>query len=196
MKFLNHESLTVKEVISIYGIPEISLVQMIKDSLPTHYAGTKKYFIKTEIENWFNESNRKINDLKKGAVINNNDLAQTFKCSQQGGMRRSHKTNSLVLILKHKNGFYKDTWQDDILHYTGMGQTGDQNLEGNQNITLFNSDSNGVKVYLFESYVPNQYTFKGRVKLNGIPYQIDEVDTKANNRKVWKFPLSIKIKQD
>lgn len=188
---LPEKRMTVKEVVSLYRIPEISLKQMILDSLPMHGTGKNKYFLKSEVENWLTESNKMINDLQKGTIINNVSLSQIFKCSQQGGMRRSHKTNSLVLILKHKNGFYEDSWHGDILHYTGMGQTGDQTLEGNQNITLFDSDKNGVNVYLFESYIPNQYTYKGRVELNGKPYQTHEIDTNKKSRLVWKFPISV-----
>lgn len=188
---MNNEKLTLKEVAAIYRIPEVSLIEMIKVDLPCYRDGKSRYFIKSEVENWLIENNRKINALKKNTIINNFQLAEIFKCSQQGGMRRSHKTNSLVLILKHKNGFYQDSWQGDTLHYTGMGQTGDQTLDGNQNTILFNSINNGVRVYLFESHIPNQYTYKGRVQLNGSPYQIQENDSNENNRIVWKFPISI-----
>lgn len=33
-------------------------------------------------------------------------------------MRRSHKTNTLVLIFDHT--MYDDNWEDNVLHYTGM----------------------------------------------------------------------------
>ena len=36
--------------------------------------------------------------IRKGDVINNEELTSLFKCSTQGGMRRSHKTNTLVLV--------------------------------------------------------------------------------------------------
>jgi 5-methylcytosine-specific restriction protein A len=36
--------------------------------------------------------------LSKGQTINNEQLCAAFGCSPQGGMRRAHRTNSLVLI--------------------------------------------------------------------------------------------------
>ncbi|WP_222102844.1 restriction endonuclease [Lysinibacillus sp. BW-2-10] len=43
-------------------------------------------------------------------------------------MRRSHKTNTLVLISDRTN-IYEDKMTGDIYHYTGMGQVGDQELK-------------------------------------------------------------------
>ena len=40
----------------------------------------------------------KIEALKAGATFNNNELCNLFQCSPQGGMRRSRRTNTLVLI--------------------------------------------------------------------------------------------------
>lgn len=35
-----------------------------------------------------------LRDLEKGKIYLNNDLVEIFKCSPQGGMRRSLKTNT------------------------------------------------------------------------------------------------------
>ena len=67
-----------------------------------------------------------INELRKGMVLTNNQLMEVFGCSGQGGMRRSHKTNSLVLVSNHTKSIYSDRWVGDVLHYTGMGQNGDK----------------------------------------------------------------------
>lgn len=56
-------------------------------------------------------------------------------------MRKSNTHNCLVLISDHTKGLYEDRWYGDDLHYTGMGKTGDQVLDGNQNGTLFYSNS-------------------------------------------------------
>lgn len=66
--------------------------------------------------------------LEMGITINNKKLSQIFKCSEQGGMRRSHKTNSLILISDHTKGTYDDHWDGSILYYTGMGLIGDQDI--------------------------------------------------------------------
>jgi len=60
--------------------------------------------------------------LSHGQVINNEHLCAVFKCSTQGGMRRSLTTNSLVLVSNHVASIYDDRWIGDTFHYTGMGQ--------------------------------------------------------------------------
>ena len=70
--------------------------------------------------------------LNKGDIIKNEELVEIFKCSTQGGMRRSHKTNTLVLVSNHIKSIYSDRWYGKELHYTGMGSTGNQTL-GAQN---------------------------------------------------------------
>lgn len=129
--------------------------------------------------------------LNKGDVINNEELTQIFKCSTQGGMRRSHKTNTLVLVSNHVKSIYSDKWFDKELHYTGMGSTGDQTL-GSQNKTLHESNFNGVEVHLFEVFELREYTYQGIVIYNGKGYQEKQTDIDGNERKVWMFPLKLK----
>lgn len=126
-----------------------------------------------------------------GEAISNTELARRFACSNMGGMRRSHKTNTLVLISDPYKGFYTDTWHDHILHYTGMGKTGDQSLDHAQNRTLANIPTNGVDAYLFEVFEPGEYTFIGRVELHDDPYQADQADSDGHPRRVWIFPLRL-----
>lgn len=52
--------------------------------------------------------------------INNAELCEVFGCSPQGGMRRSHKTNTLVIVSNHIKSIYDDRWVGDVLYYTGM----------------------------------------------------------------------------
>ena len=124
-----------------------------------------------------------------GEVITNGQLSDMFKVGNMGGMRRSKSTGTLVLISDNTKGLYHDQWHDGRLLYTGMGKVGDQVLEGNQNKTLAESNTNGVKVYLFEVNTPGQYTFVGRVQLAAKPYQEIQPDDNGNDRKVWIFPL-------
>lgn len=124
-----------------------------------------------------------------GEVITNGQLSDIFKVGNMGGMRRSKSTGTLVLISDNTKGLYHDQWHDGRLLYTGMGKVGDQVLEGNQNKTLAESNTNGVKVYLFEVNTPGQYTFTGRVQLAAKPYQEIQPDDNGNDRKVWIFPL-------
>lgn len=110
-----------------------------------------------------------------------------------GGMRRSIETNSLVLIVKHTNPLYDDQWTEDgILNYTGMGTKGDQNIEFAQNKTLAIAKSEGIKVYLFESYKDNEYYYNGEVEVVGPITTAKETDIEGNIREVLKYPLKIK----
>ncbi|MBO8138349.1 MAG: HNH endonuclease [Desulfotomaculum sp.] len=129
--------------------------------------------------------------LKPGDTITNEQLAKTFKCSKQGGMRRSLRTNTLVIISDHSRSIYEDKWEGDIFYYTGMGLRGHQDLNYAQNKTLSQSNENGVEVHLFEVFKPQQYTYIGQVKLVGKPFQEEQPDADGNLRKVWIFPLKV-----
>lgn len=150
-----------------------------------HMANYLKQNFPNELNHFFT-----IQDLVVGNKYSNNEIATVFECSYMGGMRRSHKTNSLVLIAKHNNPLYDDQWNNDgIFNYTGMGTVGDQNINFNQNKTLALSKQSGIKVYLFESYKDNEYYYDGEVELYGSIFQAEEIDAKGNLRTVIKFPL-------
>lgn len=129
-------------------------------------------------------------DLKKGQVLTNSDIAKIFGCSTQGGMRRSKKTNTLVII-SDQTKLYKDKWVNGVLHYTGMGQFGDQDFNYMQNKTMSNSKSNGVQMHLFEVSKPKMYTYLGIVELAGEPYVEQQLDKEEKLRNVCMFPLKI-----
>ena len=85
---------------------------------------------------------------------------------------------------------YDDQWDGNIFNYTGMGKSGDQSVQYKQNKTLNESNNNGIRVYLFESYVDGEYIFFGEVKLSGMPFYVDEPGEDGIIRKVLKFPLT------
>ena len=129
-----------------------------------------------------------IAELQIGMVLNNQELVETFQCSPQGGMRRSKRTGTLVLTTDCTK-LYHDRWKGDVLHYTGMGQTGDQSFSYMQNRTLFESDKNGVTIHLFEVRQPRQYTYCGIFALCDEPYTAEQPDQYGNLRKVCIFPI-------
>lgn len=184
-------NLEKKQVLARYNLSTYGLNELIKEGLPHYTIGKITYFPKLELENWMELQQSRINKLMYDETINNNRLSKIFKCSTQGGMRRSHKTSTLVLVAKRNNEIYTDSWKQNILHYTGMGQVGDQKLNGNQNITLFESNTNNVNLHLFEVHKANEYIYKGKVELAGNPYQTTENDINNNKRSVWKFPLRL-----
>ncbi|EMI15113.1 restriction endonuclease [Bacillus stratosphericus LAMA 585] len=109
-------------------------------------------------------------------------------------MRRSHKTNTLVLVSDHTKALYEDRWDGNVLHYTGMGRVGDQTLTS-QNKTVAESISNKVELHLFEVFEAKKYLYMGVVKLAGEPYQEEQLDDKGEHRQVWVFPLMLEDKQ-
>jgi hypothetical protein len=132
----------------------------------------------------------KIQDLLPGTILDNQQLCGVFGCAPQGGMRRSHKTNTLVLISDH-TGIYEDRQEGGIFHYTGMGQKGDQALNA-QNKTLAESRTNGVGVHFFEVMRSRQYTYRGEVELAADPYIDRQPDVEDQMRNVWIFPLIVR----
>lgn len=132
-----------------------------------------------------------ISHLKPGTILTNKEISQTFKCPFEGGMRWSLKTNALVLVTNPLISPYGNQWDGKTLHFIGMGKTGDQQLS-KQNKTLYEMESNGIKVYYFNLLKPTQYTYIGEMKKASDPYQRKVKDAQGHLRKVWVFPLKRK----
>ena len=124
-----------------------------------------------------------------GDELTNSELRVLFQCGNMGGMRRSRKTGCLVIISDYTKGLYRDEWKNGVLHYTGMGKNGDQVLDGNQNRTLYDSNTNGVEIHLFEVLEKAIYTYRGVVKLVEKPYHAPQLDAGVCMRSVWVFPV-------
>lgn len=127
--------------------------------------------------------------LEIGEEINNSKLCDIFGCSPQGGMRKSNATNTLVLVSDYTKGIYHDKWIGGVLHYTGMGLSGNQDINYMQNMTLNESKTNGVDVHLFEVMEPAVYTYCGRIQLVDDPYKDKQPDVDGKQRDVWMFPI-------
>lgn len=128
-------------------------------------------------------------ELEIGQIIKNAEIVKIFKCGNMGGMRRSKTTNTLVIISDYTKGLYHDKWIEGVLHYTGMGKLGDQDINWAQNATLAESCRNGVDVHMFEVIDAGEYIYCGRVKLVSKPYIDIQPDENGNDRKVWIFPI-------
>ena len=127
--------------------------------------------------------------LKIGQELKNDEIIRLFRCGNMGGMRRSKATNTLVIIFDHTKKIYRDKWIDGVLHYTGMGKSGDQSIKYAQNATLAESEHNGVTVHLFEVFEEGKYTYCGIVHLAGTPYTEIQPGEDGHERKVFIFPL-------
>lgn len=128
-------------------------------------------------------------ELEIGQTLKNADIVEIFKCGNMGGMRRSKTTNTLVIVTDYTKGIYHDKWIGGVLHYTGMGKSGDQDIHWAQNATLAESDFNGVGIHLFEVIDAGEYTYCGRVELVSKPYTDVQLGEDGNARKVWMFPI-------
>jgi 5-methylcytosine-specific restriction enzyme A len=127
-----------------------------------------------------------------GEVLSNEEIAQRFGVGNMGGMRRSRERNLLVLISDPFKGLYVDRWDGEVLHYTGMGRIGEQNLTSAQNRTLAEAPRTGIVLHLLEALEPQRYTYVGEVELAGEPYAEIQADEKERLRNVWMFPLRLK----
>lgn len=127
--------------------------------------------------------------LEIGQIIKNPDLVSIFKCGNMGEMRRSRETNTLVIVSDYTKGIYHDKWIGGVLHYTGMGKNGDQDIGWAQNATLASCGRNGVDVHLFEVIDPGEYVYCGRVELVEKPYADTQLGENGNRRRVWMFPI-------
>lgn len=127
--------------------------------------------------------------LRIGQIIKNSDIVEIFKCGNMGGMRRSKTTNTLVIVSDYTKGIYHDKWIGGVLHYTGMGKTGDQDINWAQNATLAACGRNNVDIHLFEVMHAREYIYCGRIQLVGKPYIDIQLGEDGIGRKVWMFPI-------
>ena len=127
--------------------------------------------------------------LAIGQELKNTEIVSIFHCGNMGGMRRSKETNTLVLVSDYTKGLYHDKWIGGILHYTGTGKNGDQDINYGQNKTLANCNNSDIDVHLFEVIDAGKYIYCGRVELVDEPYKEIQPDENGNNRTVWMFPI-------
>lgn len=129
-------------------------------------------------------------DLSPGSVLTNDELSQVFGVGNAGGMRWSSTHKHLVIIADHTKSLYDDRWEGNVLHYTGMGQVGDQTLS-RQNKRLADQRLTGVNVSLFEVHTRGKYEFAGQVRLVDEPYRARQHDDLGNERWVYVFPVAL-----
>jgi len=130
--------------------------------------------------------------VKPGETVDNDTLRRIFKVGPEGIMRRSLRTNSLVLFADHTTSAFEDKWVNRFFHYTGMGLSGERGLTFHENKTLSESKTNGVNLYLFEVFAEGRYVYMGEVELSDPPFLSRQADIEKNVRDVYIFPLRIK----
>lgn len=186
------------EVMKLLTLSGSSLREYRKNGLPFEKDGRNYRYPKSKVIEW--QKSRQENAVMKlhvGKGYLNHEIEEILGCSGQGGMRRSHKTGTLALFTDSSDtkNPYQDRWLNGVLHYTGMGQEGNQVLHGNANIVLAKTYENALTaVHLFETYVekkPKQ-TQKTFHRYIGIVQMIaKEYKELEKGRIVYKFPLQI-----
>lgn len=184
--------LTNNEIQKKFNISRTTLYRLEQKGLPYIGTGRGKRYDEAEVRIFLENIDNEVRKLIVGRIYENETLSRVFGCGTQGGMRRSHASRALVLILDHTKSLYEDEWRDDILLYTGMGQEGDQQLD-KQNKTLDESNRNGINVHLFEVFRGGEYVYRGPVKLVDTPYQQYQKDVNGSDRKVWIFPVKLQL---
>jgi len=121
-------------------------------------------------------------------IVNNRTICDVFGVASMGGIRVCKARSHIVLISNNTDPTYRNEWRDGTLHFVGMGSTGPQKLN-RQNNTLAKSKRNDWTVYLFEVFEKGRHVYAGEVELAGEPYMSDQVDVRADDRFVWIFPL-------
>ena len=67
-----------------------------------------------------------ISDLSIGNVYTNNEIMDAFECAFMGGMRRSKKTNTLVLVFDHTKRLYSEPFPDVGINCDNFNCGGDK----------------------------------------------------------------------
>ena len=132
-----------------------------------------------------------IEDLKIDQILENKEIAEIFLCSNQGGIRKSKKTNTIVLLAKFNNCSYQHRKEGDILYFTGMGKKGNQEMK-RQNKSVLNAKEDGFTLHLLELYEDKKYVYKGEVELISNPAIERQLDDNNEERDVFMFPLKLK----
>lgn len=125
-----------------------------------------------------------------GEEISNDELTRMFEVGNAGGMRWSGRRGCLVMVADHTKALYDDRWEGDVLHYTGTGANGDQELRG-ANARLAAQRETGAPVHLFEVFRPGRYVYAGQVALAGDPRIERQLDYAGQERRVYVFPLQL-----
>jgi sugar fermentation stimulation protein A len=134
------------------------------------------------------EFNLEYNKLNIGEILTNKEIASTFGCSNQGGIRKSKKTNTIVAIAKMTDCLYSHREEKDIFYFMGMGKKGNQELT-RQNKALAEGKKEGYEVHLFIMYKEGEYTYKGTVDIDRSIETSRALDSDGKERDVIIFPL-------
>jgi hypothetical protein len=130
-------------------------------------------------------------DLEPGDVIERKQLHAKYGGRTQGGIGPSAKTPNVMIftdpIAGEKHGYYDGWMPDELFHYSGEGQYGDQRMLSG-NASILNHEAEGRALRVFQGARGN-VTYLGRFAVAGW-YEADAPETGDGPlRKVIVFKL-------
>ncbi|WP_030857255.1 hypothetical protein [Streptomyces sp. NRRL S-37] len=130
-------------------------------------------------------------DLEPGDVIERKQLHAKYGGRTQGGIGPSAKTPNVMIftdpIAGEKHGYYDGWMPDELFHYSGEGQYGDQRMLSG-NASILNHEVEGRALRVFQGARGN-VTYLGRFAVAGW-YEADAPETGDGPlRKVIVFKL-------
>lgn len=196
-----HLSDIYKRVEKIRGKANANKGASIRTALEVHstlssaFSGNELFVLKKKGTGFYKIANYDkliaIEKLKSGMIFTNSQIHDLFMVSLMKGIAKSNRLNLLVLVSNENKGIYNDSdIVDGRVIYTVEGLNNEQKLEGN-NKTLYESNQTKIPIYYFTKDNNRNYTFQGRVTLDGEPFTEKELDKSGKTRTVWKFPLKI-----
>jgi 5-methylcytosine-specific restriction enzyme A len=129
--------------------------------------------------------------LVPGQVLTCEDLERLFTCGGESRVRGSHGGNALVVVSDLADGPAADRWEGSVLHYAGLGVSDARDLASDEERTLAESASAGVKIFLFEKFGPDRYLFDGEVTMADVPRAENRVGDDGQPRLVSVSSLQL-----
>ncbi|GAA0190937.1 hypothetical protein GCM10008944_03790 [Cytobacillus oceanisediminis] len=138
-----------------------------------------------------------------GEVTRRSEISQIYGGGTQGGIEPSARTPNVFLFTDPsagaQHGYNFDGWDGDnsaVFHYTGEGQSGDQNIESRGNFAIFNQTDAGRALRLFASEQGRRsggklQTYVGAFRIDSDrPFRLEDApDNSGAMRKVIVFRL-------
>lgn len=128
-------------------------------------------------------------ELVIGKTYKRSDIHDSFGGNRQGGISPS-KDGSRVFIFSNHTGSshgYQDGWEDQYYHYTGAGQSGNQDIESKRhNGHILHHRENGAQINLFLGSSSGYWEYVANLTLVDYDY-FETHDKDGKNRRAIRF---------
>lgn len=122
-------------------------------------------------------------ELQPGETILRKELHDDYGGKRQGGISPSNSSPNVMVFTDPETGHqhgYLDRWEEGLLHYTGEGQTGPQEMShGNAQILNHAQDGRALRVFQGSA---GEVTYVGRFELGDPPYYYAQAPESGGDR--------------